>query len=449
MSEKNASARFVRVAVLVSLLAAVLLVAGIWLYVKGQPQRLRAQARDAAFARDYARMQQCLDQLQAHTGEAAYYDAVLQAAEIADYNGDYSRALELLEQPSASGDESLANRAEALAQACAYHQALKLYEEGEYAKAARAAASVRQYAPALALYQAAESAYQASLPTPAPTSTPTSIPAPTPTAAPTSAPVQTAATAVAPVLWAEGCVATGFAHTVVLLDDGTVRAFGDNTYGQTEVEGWRGVTAVAAGAYHTLGLTADGRVLACGDNAYAQADAALFSGVKAIAAGDYDSFLLLSTGEVLCTGYHSYAFLEGLSGVNELWAGSYGLVVKTADGLHASHSDLTPDAECVSVAVSRGYAVGVDAEGRAVATTELIPRWTDVARVSAGENAALALTEDGRVLAHVFDKACRCNFAFDQPVLALSAGANHYAFVLADGTLEIRYASGQTERHSL
>ena len=72
-----------------------------------------------------------------------------------------------------------------------------------------------------------------------------------------------------------------------------------------------------------------------------------------------------------------------------------------------------------------------------------------MARVSAGENAALALTKDGRVLAHVFDKACQCHFDFDQPVLALSAGPNHYAFVLGDGTLEIRYATGQTERLSL
>lgn len=447
MSENASNARFVRAAVLASLLAAGLLVAGVWLYVTGQPQRLRAQARDAAFARDYAQMQQCLNRLQAHAGEAAYYDAVLQAAEIADYNGDYSQAQALLAQPAESGDEALAARARALAQACTYHQALKLYEEGEYARAARTAAGAREYAPALALYQAAESAYQASLPTPAPT--------PIPTPAPTSAPVQTpAATAAptaapAPALWADGRIATGFAHTVALMADGTVCAFGDNTYGQTEVDGWRNVTAVAAGAYHTLALTADGRVLACGDNTYAQADAALFSGVKAIAAGDYDSFLLLSTGEVLCTGYHSYAFLEELSGVSGLWAGSYGLVVETADGLHASHSGLMPDARCVSVAVSRGYAIGVDAQGRAVATTELVPQWTDVARVSAGENAALALTRDGRVLAHVFDKACLCDFDFEQPVLALSAGANHYAFVLADGTLEIRYANGQKERYPL
>ena len=119
MSEKNTNARFVRAAVAISLAAAVLLVAGIWLYVNGQPQRLRAQARDAAFARDYTRMQQCLDQLQAHTGEAAYYDAVLQAAEIADYNGDYAQAQELLAQTSECGDESVCARAEELAQTCA------------------------------------------------------------------------------------------------------------------------------------------------------------------------------------------------------------------------------------------------------------------------------------------------------------------------------------------
>ena len=51
------------------------------------------------------------------------------------------------------------------------------------------------------------------------------------------------------------------------------------------------------------------------------------------------------------------------------------------------------------------------------------------------------------VLAHVFDSHSRCSFAFSQPVLALDAGPNHYAFILSDGTLEIRYADGTCEKH--
>ena len=47
----------------------------------------------------------------------------------------------------------------------------------------------------------------------------------------------------------------------------------------------------------------------------------------------------------------------------------------------------------------------------------------------------IILTEEGEVLSHVFGQHSRYDFTFYQPVLAVSAGASHCAFVLADGTL--------------
>ena len=336
---------------------------------------------------------------------------------------------------------------------------MALYEAGEYARAARMAAQVRQYEPALSLYDLAQAAYQANLPTPAPTLVPTPAPTPEPTAtpepttetlpvtaAPTATPVPTPESV---VLLPDGRLAAGFDHTVVLLEDGTVRAYGDNTYGQLNVESWQNVTYVAAGAYHTLGLTADGRVLACGDNTHLQTDVSFFSGVKAIAAGDYASFLLLEGGQVMATGYLEYAFLNELTGAEAIWAGSYGLLVKTADGLAASHPGIALSGNVQRAAVSRGYAIGADANGNTFSTTALIPQWTDAVRLTAGENAVLALTEDGRVLIHVFDRHSLCSFDFEKPVLAAAAGPNHYAFILADGTLEIRYSNGDIQQHSL
>jgi len=250
-------------------------------------------------------------------------------------------------------------------------------------------------------------------------------------------------------LMPEGRLAAGFAHTVVLMEDGTVRAFGDNTYGQTEVASWRNVTYVAAGAYHTLGLTVDGRVLACGDNTHTQTDTAMFSGVRAIAAGDYASFLLMASGDVISLGYHPYEFLQELSGVKRIWAGSYGLLAEAADGMHASHEGLMLNGSFETAAVSRGYAVAADAHGLTVATTPLIPQWQGVRRLSASENAVLALTEEGEVLVHLFSDAQPCDFTFTQPVLAVSAAPNHYAFLLQDGTLEIRRPNVAAEVHHL
>src|SRR5205085_2756993 len=58
-------------------------------------------------------------------------------------------------------------------------------------------------------------------------------------------------------------------HHVVLKADGTVAAWGDNTWGQCWVpEGLSNVIAVAAGGDHSLALTQNGTLIAWGDKSY-------------------------------------------------------------------------------------------------------------------------------------------------------------------------------------
>lgn len=453
--DKQNNVRFVRTAVILTLLLAALVTAGVWLYVQIKPELTYSAAREAAFDGRYEEMREGLGWLEQNVPET-YEQAVLDFAAMADFNGDDEVAAELLDL--LAEDSSLTDAADELRARMAYQQALALYQQGEYLQAARAVSAARDYEPADALYEMANEAYLLSIATPtptaAPTPTPTPVPTPEPTAVPVAAPVTPEPTAIPtptpeptpeprPELWAEGRLAVGFEHTVVLLDDGTVRAYGSNSHGQTEVSGWQNVVAVAAGAYHTLGLTADGRVLSCGDNTHLQCEVGLFAGVKAIAANDYASVVLLHTGEVMATGFDSYAFLQEITGAQRLWAGSYGVVVEAADGLHASHASLQLTEECREIAVSRGYAVWLDEAGTTHATTALVPQWQGIERLSAGESAVLGLDAEGNVHAHVFGKASRYDLQFDQPVLAAAAGARHCAFVLADGTLCVRYADGE------
>ena len=69
--------------------------------------------------------------------------------------------------------------------------------------------------------------------------------------------------------------------------DGSIVAWGHNTYGQCDVPvPNEGFVAVAGGYYHSLGLKADGSIVAWGDNYYGQCDVpAPNEGFVAVAGG--------------------------------------------------------------------------------------------------------------------------------------------------------------------
>ncbi|MEW5921994.1 MAG: stalk domain-containing protein [Bacillota bacterium] len=131
-------------------------------------------------------------------------------------------------------------------------------------------------------------------------------------------------------------LAAGKEHTAVLLADGTVWTWGDNSYGQlgdgtlqgrtrpVQVKELDEVIAVAAGDYHTLALRSDGTVWAWGDNSYGQLglvrdreEPGTFFRAKpeavkyltqatAITAGAYHSLALRADGTVQAWGNNSY-----------------------------------------------------------------------------------------------------------------------------------------------
>jgi alpha-tubulin suppressor-like RCC1 family protein len=121
-------------------------------------------------------------------------------------------------------------------------------------------------------------------------------------------------------------ISAGARHSLALLADGTVRAWGWNAYGQlgdgTKIDsripvpvfGVSGAIAIAGGYAHSLALLADGTVRAWGSNAFGQlgngttVDSRVpipvlgLSRVVAIAAGAYHSLALLSDGTVRAWG---------------------------------------------------------------------------------------------------------------------------------------------------
>jgi alpha-tubulin suppressor-like RCC1 family protein len=197
-------------------------------------------------------------------------------------------------------------------------------------------------------------------------------------------------------------VAVGSEFTLALLSDGTVRAWGNNGHGQlgdgsasntwakgtdfVTVHGLSGVKAIAAANSHALALLENGTVDAWGNNNYGQLGdgrggtekatgesgslpkaVAGLSNVIAIASGGGSNFALLSNHTLMAWGENH----AGQLGIGET-------------GPETCINELATEVACSTIPRPVMSADGV---------------LEHVAAVSAGENAAYAVLENGRVMA--------------------------------------------------
>ncbi|HEX5041331.1 MAG TPA: S8 family serine peptidase [Candidatus Polarisedimenticolaceae bacterium] len=220
-------------------------------------------------------------------------------------------------------------------------------------------------------------------------------------------------------------VVAGTSHTVTLLQDGSVKAWGNNSDGQlgdgstaqrtspvSILDPSVGVVTIAAGSRHTLALKRDGTVLAWGDNTYGQLGngdpthtdrlvptaVSNLTNVVAVAAGFYHSVAVKGDGTVwtwglnntgqLGDGTHtdrdSPVLVPGLTGVRRVAAGAYfsfaGLQNGTLKGWgHNAYGQL-------------GDGTALE---RPVPVT--IPLIADILRIAPGSGFTLALRADGTV----------------------------------------------------
>jgi alpha-tubulin suppressor-like RCC1 family protein len=173
-------------------------------------------------------------------------------------------------------------------------------------------------------------------------------------------------------------VAAGEFHGLALLADGSVRAWGDNSYGQAVVppEARDGI-AIAAGALHSLVLRRDGSLVGWGDSAQGRLVPPPGRDFVAIAAGGRFSLAVTREGQVV------------------FWGNPYGEV------------DRIPSEA------------------------------TDVIAVAAGEQHALALRRDGVVIAWGSPQGDATSLppSLDPSIQQVSAGHLHNAVLHTDGTV--------------
>ncbi len=281
-------------------------------------------------------------------------------------------------------------------------------------------------------------------------------------------------------------VAAGQRHSLALLGNGTVEAWGYNLHGQLGNAGEEGtiapvliehlheVTAIAAGGNHSLALLRNGTVKAWGDDEEGQlgnggnVDSEVpvqvvgLTGVIAIAAGQEHSLALLSNGTVMAWGgnergelgtgnaapHNTPVAVKGLSGVTAIAAGGQSSMALLGNGTVVAWGDDSHGQLGNKVFYEEERERGGE-EGVYSTSPLAVEDLSEVSQIAVGRTHALALLTSGTVEAWGADTEGELGdgvFALqaDTPVTvsglsgvrAVSAGDQESVALLSSGAVE-------------
>ncbi len=243
---------------------------------------------------------------------------------------------------------------------------------------------------------------------------------------------------------------------MALKANGTVAAWGQNDYGQTNVPASAtNVIAIAAAYLHNLALRANGTVVAWGRNDYGQTNVpASATNVIAIAANNAHSLALRADGTVVAWGYNAYGQTNVPAAATNciaIEAGYIHSLVLKADGTLLGWGNNTysqtdvPAAATNIIAISAGghHNLAQKADGTLLAwnyniygQTNVPASVTKVIALEAGEYHNLVLKADGTVVAWGYNNYGQTNVpASVTNAISLAAGEYHSLAMKADGTV--------------
>jgi alpha-tubulin suppressor-like RCC1 family protein len=164
----------------------------------------------------------------------------------------------------------------------------------------------------------------------------------------------------------------GDGFTVMLSCAGNVYGTGRNDMGQLDFGSLSGVSQISAGKDHVLVLMEDGTVRAYGDNSYMQCEVSEWKDIVQISAGENISAALTGSGMVMTTGGST----DSWSGVVQIAAGKSMIAALTKSGtVKVLGTDVlnVPDVDgwrgMAAVAVHGNRVVGIKSDGTVVAAS--------------------------------------------------------------------------------
>jgi len=272
-------------------------------------------------------------------------------------------------------------------------------------------------------------------------------------------------------------VSAGGRHSLALLSGGTAMAWGDDEFGQlgngssetissvpVAVSGLSGVTAISAGENHSLALLSNGTVMAWGENESGQLGNGSFkesdvpvavkglTGVSAISAGGNHSLALLKTGTVMAWGDNESGELGNATVKNSdvpvaVKGGLSGVSAISAGGAHSLALLKTGTVMAWGNNESGQLGQGEQEEEPPFSNVPVaVPGLTGVSGISAGASYSLALLSGGTVKAWgagafgqlgngaTVEELAPVAVSGLSGVTSVSAGGDHSVALLSNGT---------------
>ncbi len=248
-------------------------------------------------------------------------------------------------------------------------------------------------------------------------------------------------------------IAAGREHAAALMMDGTVRAIGDNRYGQCEVGQWKDIISLFANGYCTVGVTRQNRTVIAGNPALKDIDQNR-KNQDELSRIDYFGTLIEKRMAALPgTGAEqSQQLLQRIAGMEEQTSQ---LEKKWKDSAHSfaymesrmvfKLEQMQKETERQMLSRIKSMMLPASVANKPIITmterfTEKKPS-TDsnstkkVISISAGERFTLMLYADGTVRAIGRNGSGQCNVDNWTKIAAIAAGKRHSVGVRSDGTI--------------
>lgn len=255
-------------------------------------------------------------------------------------------------------------------------------------------------------------------------------------------------------------ISAGNYHLVGIKSSGEVFYFGENSYGEGEIDGWSNLDSVSAGFKYTIGLKNNGTVLAVGENGFEKMDVGDWDNIKEVAAGLYHSAGLKKDGTVVAVGKNDndQCNVDDWEDIIEISVGFHHTVGLKEDGTVVARGSyengeryLNGWDNIVSVSAGNGFTVGLKEDGTVLAKGKNnsgqcdVSEWEDIIEISAGSNHTVGLIKDGTVVATGENEHGQCDVSEWEDIVEISAG-NNTVGLKADGSIVVAGAKGYSNQ---